>query len=244
MPKIELHDVTAIYMESGKEKVVALNELNANIVSEAFNVVVGYSGCGKSTLMKCIAGIEPYDGDIIVDGQDIYGIPAEKRNFAFVSQGFSLYPHMTVFDNIALPLKVMGCKREEATNRVKKVAQALNLSACLTRKPKHISIGQQQRVAIARAIVKEPKVCLMDEPFSNLDSPTRTEIGRNLKALFKSIGCTAVYVTHDFREAMSLGDWLIVMDDGKVTVSGIPAQVYNHDNPVVQELKREEIFRW
>ena len=142
VPKIELHEVTAIYMDPGKDNVVALDELNGEFDSEAFNVVVGYSGCGKSTLMKCIAGIEPYDGDILADGEDLYGIPTEKRNFAFVSQEFSLYPHMTVFDNIALPLKVMGCKREEATARVKKAAQALNLTACLTRKPKHISIGQ------------------------------------------------------------------------------------------------------
>ena len=244
VPKIELHEVTAIYMDPGKDNVVALDELNGEFDSEAFNVVVGYSGCGKSTLMKCIAGIEPYDGDILADGEDLYGIPTEKRNFAFVSQEFSLYPHMTVFDNIALPLKVMGCKREEATARVKKAAQALNLTACLTRKPKHISIGQQQRVAIARAIVKEPKVCLLDEPFSNLDAPARTEIGKELKSLLKSIGCTVVYVTHDFRAAMSLGDKIIVMEDGKVAISGTPAQVYDSGDPVVQTLKSEGTFHW
>lgn len=244
MPKIELREVTAIYTNPNKENVVALDELSADMDSETFNVVVGYSGCGKSTLMKCIAGIEPYYGDIFADGEDLYGIPTEKRNYAYVSQEFSLYPNMTIFDNIALPLKAMGCKREEATARVKKVAQELNISVCLTRKPKHISIGQQQRAAIARAIVKEPKVCLLDEPFSNLDLPSRTEIGRKLKALLKSIGCTVVYVTHDFGEAMSLADKLIVMDDGKVVVSGTPTQVYDSGDPVVQTLKSEGIFHW
>ena len=244
MPKIELRDKTAIYMETEKKSVMALDNLSADIDSEAFNVLVGYSGCGKSTLIKCILGIEPYDGDILADGEDLYGIPTEKRNFAYVSQEFSLYPGMTVFDNIATPLKVMGCKREEVTARVKNVAQALNISACLTRKPKHISIGQQQRVAIARAIVKEPKVCLLDEPFSNLDAPTRAKAGRELKTLFKSIGCTVVYVTHDFSEAMALADKLIVMDAGKVTVSGTPLEVFDSGDAVVQTLKSEGMSVW
>lgn len=237
MPKITISDLTARYKVKGSDEVTALNELCAEFLSGAFNVIIGYSGGGKTTLLKCIAGLIEYEGEIFFDGVDMCGVAPEKRNISYVSQEYVLYPHLTVFDNIAFPLKNMGAAKKEITERVKAIAEILELTHCLTRKPKHLSGGQQQRVALARALVKNPEICLFDEPLSNTDPQQRFRERRFIKDAVKRYGCTAIYVTHDIAEATALADSLSVVSDGKCVLQGEPTQVYNSGNEIVESLK-------
>lgn len=235
MSEIEVKNVSVIF-KNKKRRVVALDEFSANF-KEGINVIVGYSGCGKTTLLRCIAGLENYDGEILLDGEDLDEIAIQDRNFSFVQQNFALYPRYTVFENIAFPLKVLKASRQEITERVQEVAQLLDLTVCLNRKPQNISGGQQQRVALARALVKRPSVCLLDEPFSNTDEAARSHTVRWLKDVFAQMGCMGIYVTHDFREAIALADTLYVINGGKLELFGTPSEVYESDNAVVTALK-------
>ena len=235
MSVIELKDVSVIY-ENKKKAVSALDKFSVTF-GEGINVVVGYSGCGKTTLLKAICGQVEYEGQISMDGIDIECMSTQDRNLAYVSQEYVLYPQYTVFDNIAFPLKQLGAERNEIVRRVKEIASLTGLTACLTRNPKHISGGQQQRVAIARALVKQPAVCLLDEPFSNVDEQTSVNMRVWLKSLFRAIGCTVIYVTHDLKEAFSMADNLYVMDNGKLVLSGTSKAVYESGNSVVEALK-------
>lgn len=189
-------------------------------------MIMGASGCGKTTLLKAIAGILHCDGTILVNQDDITRVPTEKRNMAFVSQEYILYQQMTIFDNIAFPLKVMGATKQEIRARVSDIAERLEITHCLSRRPKHLSGGQQQRVAIARALVRNPEICLFDEPFSNLDIAMREKARVLIRKLMKESGCTALYVTHDLNEGMLLADRMYVIDKGIVHLSGTPMEVY------------------
>lgn len=235
MVELEVKSVTVVF-KSKKREVVALDELSTTF-KDGMNVIVGYSGCGKTTLLRCILGLTDYDGKILLDGEDLYGIKIKDRNFSFVSQSYVLYPQLTVFENIAFPLKLLHTDRQEIMERVREVSELLDLTACWNRKPKHISGGQQQRVAIARALIKRPLVCLMDEPFSNSDEVMRGQTVRWLKSAFEKMGCMCIYVTHDFREALLLADTLYVIDDGKLVVCGTSDEVFQSDNEVVKSLK-------
>ena len=237
MPKIAVSDLTVKFNNKRTGSVVALNGLNAEFLSEAFNVVVGYSGCGKTTLLKCIAGLIEHEGKIFFDDTDVTDVKPSDRGVSYVSQEYMLYPHMTVFDNIAFPLKMTGTPKKEISERVKNIAAALDLTYCLTRMPRHISGGQQQRTAIARALIKRPSVCLLDEPLSNADPQLRYKERRLIKDTVKQYGCTVIYVTHDISEAMALADRLIVLSDGKCEIVGEPTDVYNSDNAMVRSLK-------
>ena len=237
MPKITISDLTARYKVKGSDEVLALDKVCAEFLSDSFNVIVGYSGGGKTTLLKCIAGVIDYDGEVLFDGVDVGGLAPSKRNISYVSQEYVLYPHLTVFDNIAFPLKNMGASKKEITERVKSIAEILELTHCLTRRPKHLSGGQQQRVALARALVKNPEICLFDEPLSNTDPQLRYRERRFIKDAIKRYGCTAIYVTHDFPEAMALADSLTVISDGKCVLQGEPMQVYDSGNEIVESLK-------
>ena len=237
MPKITISDLTVKFNNKRTGSVVALNGLNAEFLSDAFNVVVGYSGCGKTTLLKCIAGLSEHEGSIYFDDTDVSDIKPSDRGVSYVSQEYMLYPHMTVFDNIAFPLKMTGAPKKEISERVKKIAEALDLTYCLTRMPRHISGGQQQRTAIARALIKRPSVCLLDEPLSNTDPQLRYRERRLIKDTVRQYGCTIIYVTHDIAEAMALADKLVVIADGKCEIEGEPSAVYNSDNGVVASLK-------
>lgn len=238
MPQIEIKDLVCIYpVKNSREKsVTALDHVSMKINDGQFTVIVGYSGCGKTTLLRCIAGLQDYQGDIIFDSSDASGIDIRRRNLAFVSQQFTLYPRLTVFDNIALPLLSARTEKHEIVDRVYAIARDLELLPCLTRKPKQISGGQQQRVALARALIKNPKVCLLDEPLSNVDPQMRIEQRHYIKRVLQKAGCTVVYVTHDIREGMAMADQLVVMADGKISISGTPLDVYESGNPVIQSL--------
>lgn len=235
MSVIELKDVIVVH-ENKKNNVTALNKFSA-VFKEGINVIVGSSGCGKTTLLRTVAGLTYCDdGYVLLDGYDITDMPIRDRNFSYVSQEYVLYPQYTVFDNIAFPLRQMGASRDEIVRRVKEVAEFTGISACLTRKPRHISGGQQQRVAIARALVKQPTVCLLDEPFSNSDEQTRARTAEWLKITLHKVGCTAIYVTHDTQEALALADELFVMNDGQLEICGTPKEVFESSNPVVRSL--------
>lgn len=240
MSELVLKDVS-VYYETKKRTITALNGFNATF-KDGINVVIGCSGCGKTTLLRTLAGLTFCDeGQVLLDGEDITDMPIKDRNLAYVSQEYVLYPQYTVFDNIAFPLRQMGASREEIVRRVKEVAELTDLTACLLRKPRHISGGQQQRAALARALVKQPKFCLLDEPFSNVDEQTRIRTVAWIKNTFHAVGCTAIYVTHDLKEAFALADTLYVMDEGRLEFCGAPNEVLESTNPVVKALVGEGV---
>ena len=230
MSEIRIKNLSVTY-ENKEKRVTVLKDLNATFSTGDFHVIMGTSGCGKTTLLKAIAGTIRSEGLILVNQDDITRVPTEKRNIALVSQEYMLYPQMTIFDNIAFPLKVMGATKQEIRARVSRIAEELEITHCLSRRPKHLSGGQQQRVAIARALVRNPEICLFDEPFSNLDIAMREKSRLLIRKLMKVFGCTALYVTHDLKEGMLLADQMYVIEEGKVQISGTPMEVY-------QELQR------
>lgn len=209
------------------EGVVVLQHISAQIKEGEFVVLLGPSGCGKTTLLRLIAGLEsPTLGEIRFDGKVVNELPPEDRDVAMVFQNYSLYPHLTVFDNIAFPLRTAHIPREELEAIVYDMAEMLEMEEYLSRLPSELSGGQLQRVSIARALVRKPKVFLMDEPFSNLDAPLRAELRRQVKRIHQSLGTTFIYVTHDHNEALSLGQRILVMRDGMVVQDGTPAEIY------------------
>jgi multiple sugar transport system ATP-binding protein len=193
-----------------------------------FVVFVGPSGCGKSTLLRLIAGLEqPTTGTIAIDGADVTSVPASDRGLAMVFQSYALYPHMSVYQNMAFGLENMGLPRAEIEKRVNRAAAMLRLTEYLKRKPKELSGGQRQRVAIGRAVVRDPKIFLFDEPLSNLDAELRVATRKELAALHNEIGGTMIYVTHDQVEAMTLADRIVVLRAGRVEQIGTPLDLYN-----------------
>lgn len=238
MPVITATNLTVQY-KNAKQTVAALNQLDVTFEPNAFNVIVGCSGCGKTTLLRALAGQLAYEGQILFDDTDVKRVDVQKRNMAFVSQQFVLYSNKTIFDNIAFPLKIKGVSKNEIITTVRDVADKLDLTACLTRKPRYLSGGQQQRVALAKALVKKPSICLLDEPFSNVDAKQRINSRILVKKALSQYDCTVIYVTHDFREAMALADKLFVMDDGKIVICGKPLDVFNSDNELVNSFKEQ-----
>jgi multiple sugar transport system ATP-binding protein len=209
--------------------VVAVQEFNLDIADKEFIVLVGPSGCGKSTTLRMVAGLEEIsEGDLYIDGQRMNDVEPKNRDIAMVFQSYALYPHMTVYDNMAFPLKLRKMSKEEIERRVKEAAEILDITQYLDRKPKALSGGQRQRVAIGRAIVREPKVLLMDEPLSNLDAKLRNQMRAEIIKLRQKINTTFMYVTHDQTEAMTLGDRIVIMKDGFIQQIGTPQEVFHH----------------
>ena len=211
------------------EGVIAVQEFNLEIADKEFIVLVGPSGCGKSTTLRMVAGLEDISGGELYIGDKLVNDVAPKdRDIAMVFQNYALYPHMTVYDNIAFALKLRKTPKDEIDRKVKEAAEILDITQYLGRKPKALSGGQRQRVAIGRAIVREPKVLLMDEPLSNLDAKLRNQMRAEIIKLRQRINTTFIYVTHDQTEAMTLGDRIVIMKDGEVQQIGTPQQVFNH----------------
>ena len=212
-----------------KEGVVAVQEFSLDIADKEFIVLVGPSGCGKSTTLRMIAGLEEISsGELYIDGDYMNDVAPKDRDIAMVFQSYALYPHMTVYDNMAYSLKIKHVKKAEIDRRVREAAEILDITQYLKRKPRALSGGQRQRVAIGRAIVRDPKVLLMDEPLSNLDAKLRNQMRAELIKMRKRINTTFVYVTHDQTEAMTLGDRIVVMKDGFIQQIGTPQEVYDH----------------
>ena len=208
---------------------IGVDDQSLDIHDQEFLVLLGPSGCGKTTTMRMIAGLEdPTDGEIWIDGRKVNDDLPKDRDVAMVFQNYGLYPHMTIFDNIAYPLKVRGTPKADIKPRVEKAAEQVELTEFLHRKPKALSGGQRQRVALARAIVRTPKVFLMDEPLSNLDAKLRVTMRAELKHLSRALQITTVYVTHDQIEAMTLADRVAVMRNGVIQQLGTPDDIYNN----------------
>jgi sn-glycerol 3-phosphate transport system ATP-binding protein len=214
-----------IYKSFGKNEVI--HGISCDIRDGEFIVILGPSGCGKSTLLRMLAGLEVITkGEIAIDSKVVNHLEPADRDIAMVFQNYALYPHMTVFKNMAYGLKIRRMPKEEIKQRVQKAAKILELTEFLDRKPRQLSGGQRQRVAMGRCIVREPKVFLFDEPLSNLDAKLRVQMRLEIRKLHEDLKITSIYVTHDQVEAMTLGDRLIVMDDGYAAQIGSPLEVY------------------
>ena len=209
--------------------VVAVQQFNIDIADKEFIVLVGPSGCGKSTTLRMIAGLEEIsEGEVIIDGRVVNDVPPKDRDIAMVFQNYALYPHMTVYENMAFSLKLKKVDKKTIDEKVREAAEILDITQYLDRKPKALSGGQRQRVAIGRAIVREPKVFLMDEPLSYLDAKLRNQMRAEIIKLRQRINTTFIYVTHDQTEAMTLGDRIVIMRDGFIQQIGTPQEVFNH----------------
>lgn len=225
MAKVILDNLTKIY----DHKVRAVDRVSLEIKNGEFLVLVGPSGCGKTTILRMIAGLEEItEGKVYIEKDVVNDVAPKDRNVAMVFQNYALYPHMTVYDNIAFGLKMAKMDKDLIKRKVAQTAEMLDMGKYLDRKPKALSGGQRQRVALARAIVKSPKVFLFDEPLSNLDAQLRTQTRAELKRLQQKLNTTAIYVTHDRTEAMTLGDRIAVMRDGALQQVGEPLAIY-HD---------------
>jgi multiple sugar transport system ATP-binding protein len=209
-------------------EVHAVKDVNLQIRDKEFIVFVGPSGCGKTTTLRMVAGLEAItSGDILIDNRIVNDLPPMDRDIAMVFQNYALYPHMSVYDNMAFGLKMRKFGKVEIGKRVQRASEILDITPLLDRKPRQLSGGQRQRVALGRAIVRDPKVFLFDEPLSNLDAKLRVQMRVELKKLHERLGTTAIYVTHDQVEAMTLGDRVVVMKDGWVQQVGEPLELYN-----------------
>ncbi len=222
MPTIKLQDLSKFYIDKkDKSATAVLYKASGEIPDGCFCVIMGPSGCGKTTLLKCISGVLPIDeGSLFFDGRDVTALAPGERNISYMSQEYALYPHMTVFDNIAYPLKLAGADADEIRRRVGEILADLGIQALATRKPKQLSGGQQQRVALARALVKRPQVLLLDEPLSNLDEALKKELMPLFSGLHQKLGITFLYVTHSVFEAWKLGEYLMVMENGEILEAG------------------------
>ena len=222
MSEIKLENLKKSF---GKTEVI--HDLSIDVKDGELIVIVGPSGCGKSTLLRMVAGLEDANqGNILIDGKKVNELEPMERNIAMVFQNYALYPHMTVFENMAYGLKIAKIPKEEINSRVQKAADILELGQLLERKPNQLSGGQRQRVAMGRAIVRKPDVFLFDEPLSNLDAKLRVQMRLEIKKLQRKLNVTSLYVTHDQVEAMTLADKMIVMNEGNVEHIGTPLDVY------------------
>ena len=252
MATLSLRNVKKIYPHSGDQKpkkakkgevveekkvnlqitekgVVAVQEFNLEIADKEFIVLVGPSGCGKSTTLRMIAGLEEIsEGELYIGDRLVNDVEPKDRDISMVFQSYALYPHMTVYENMAFPLKLKKMPKDEIDQKVREAAEILDITQYLPRKPKALSGGQRQRVAIGRAIVRNPQVLLMDEPLSNLDAKLRNQMRAEIIKLRQRIDTTFIYVTHDQTEAMTLGDRIVIMRDGFIQQIGTPQEVFDH----------------
>ncbi len=227
MASIQFNNVVKRY-GTGKSALQVLHGVNADIADHEFIVIVGPSGCGKSTLLRMVAGLEDISGgDISIGGRVVNRLEPSERDIAMVFQNYALYPHMSVYDNMAYGLKIAKVPKDEIKTRVDKAAKILELGHLLARKPRELSGGQRQRVAMGRAIVRQPQVFLFDEPLSNLDAKLRVQTRLEIQKLHRELGITSLFVTHDQVEAMTLAQRMMVMNAGRMEQFGTPEEVYN-----------------
>ena len=225
MATVSLKGIKKIY----DNKVTAVHDFNLEITDKEFIVLVGPSGCGKSTTLRMVAGLEDIsEGDLLINGKRMNDVEPKDRDIAMVFQNYALYPHMTVYENMAFALKLRKVPKDEIDKKVREAAEILDITQYLERKPKALSGGQRQRVALGRAIVREPKVFLMDEPLSNLDAKLRVQMRTEITKLHKRLQTTFIYVTHDQTEAMTMGTRIVVMKDGFIQQVDTPQNLYDY----------------
>jgi len=228
MTRVELQSLRKEFRTPGGIE-VAVDDITLDIEDGEFVTFVGPSGCGKTTTLRCIAGLEtPTSGQIRFDGEDISHVQAPKRNIGMMFQNIALYPHMTVRDNIAYPLKVRGVSKESRFEQSKEGAELMQVGDLLEKYPGELSGGQRQRTALARTVVQEPRLFLMDEPLSDLDAKLKVEVRKEMQKLHKRLGITTIYVTHDQEEALTMSDKVVVMNDGHVEQMDTPDGLYTH----------------
>jgi multiple sugar transport system ATP-binding protein len=228
MAKVVIENLVKVFPDKNGAEIRAVNGINLAIEDREFMVLVGPSGCGKTTTLRMIAGLEEATGgSISIDGRVVNHVPPKDRDIAMVFQNYALYPHMSVFDNMAFGLKLRKLPKPEIQSRVRAAAVMLGLETCLDRKPKALSGGQRQRVALGRAIVRQPKVFLFDEPLSNLDAKMRVSTRAEISKLHARLGATMIYVTHDQAEAMTMGDRICVIRDGNILQVDDPLTLYH-----------------
>jgi len=231
MAEVRLEHISKLYDGDKKNAIKkrAVNDISFDVHDKEFMVIVGPSGCGKSTLLRMIAGLEEIsEGSLLIDGERMNDVAPKDRDIAMVFQNYALYPHMTVYDNIAFGLRLKHFNKKEINKRVMQTAELLEITDELQRKPKALSGGQRQRVAIGRAIIRRPKVFLFDEPLSNLDAKLRSQMRIELQRLHREINATMIYVTHDQVEAMTLGNRIAVLNKGQLMQIDTPMNLYNH----------------
>ena len=238
MAEIVVKNLSVTYKGRKKrESVCALNGLNVKFENKKINVVLGYNGCGKTTLLKAIAGITEYTGDIYFDGVNAYKMSAKERGVSFVTENYILNPALTVFDNIALSIKVYKLGYEETLKKIYDLTERLNIAHTLNCKPRQLSMGQQQRVAIAKALIKKPKICLFDEALTALDQKLSNELRLFIKEELKKCDATSVYVTHNLNEATAFGDRIFILGGSGVVLEGAPEEIIKSDNELIRDLK-------
>ena len=230
MPTIKTEHLNKYYVDKkSSTAVAALYDVNVTLPGGRFSVIMGASGSGKTTLLKTLIGLYPADeGKIYFDDKDVTDLAVQKRNVSLISQEYALYPHLTVFDNVAYPLKIAKVPVEEMRSRVDKMLISLGISLLSSRKIRRLSGGQAQRVALARALVKDPDAVFLDEPLSNLDPPARVSIADEIKRIAKETGITFIYVTHNRDEARRLADYVVIMDNGTVNWAGEANDYFNN----------------
>ena len=225
MIALEFQDFSCYY-KNKKEYVTALDRISLSVKQGELLVVLGQSGSGKTTLLKCVLGLCDYiSGALFIDGVATDDFRLKDSNIGYICQELNLYPHMTVYDNIAFPLRMIHTPQSEVDRRVKEIAVLLEVDWLLTRKPRQLSGGQLQRIAIARALVKNPVTVLFDEPFSNIDPTLRTELRQLVKKIHQAFGCTILFVTHDLTDALSLADRVVILESGKIEAIGTPQEL-------------------
>ncbi len=233
--QVSIRDLTKIFKERRRET-VAVDHFSLEVKSGQLVTLLGSSGCGKTTILRMIAGFEsPSSGSIFISGKEMNGLPPNKRPVAMVFQSYALFPHMSVFENVAFGLRVRNVPRKELRERVEKILQKVGLNGKEKRGPNQLSGGEQQRVALARALVVNPEVLLCDEPFSNIDQSLRIKMREEIKRLQKELGLTILFVTHDQEEAFYLSDKIVLIDSGKIIQEGTPKEFY--ENPKTEFVK-------
>lgn len=225
MSTIEFQDFSCFYKYK-KEYITALDHIDLSVENGELLVILGQSGSGKTTLLKCILGLCDYiSGQLYIDGTSIDDFRLQNSNIGYIRQELNLYPHLTVYENIAFPLRMIHTPQAEVDRRVKELAALLEIDWLLTRKPKQLSGGQLQRVAIARALIKNPVTVLFDEPFSAIDPTLRTELRQLVKKIHQTFGCTILFVTHDLTDALNLAQRVVILEEGKIEAVGTPREL-------------------
>lgn len=236
MPEIKIENLNFSYGKKKKDFHLILNDINTVFLDNKINVILGPSGCGKTTLLKAILGLITFKGNVYFDGININALSIKERNVSYANQNITLFQHLSAFENIAFPLKVLHASSEEIRERVEEVAKMLHIEQCLSRRPNELSLGQCQRVLIAKALIKRPLVAVFDEPFSNLDEQVANEIILELKPLFQKFNTTVIFVSHDAKQAYKLADKMYVMNEGRIIDEGTPKEMLNTKVELTREL--------
>lgn len=244
MANIVIKNLSFSYESKDKaDNIEVFKDLNVTFLDHKFNVLLGESGCGKSALLNIISGIQnQYDGELFFNDVDARTLSIRRRSISYLPQKYVVYDNMTVFDNIAFPLRFVDIAPEEVLVRVRNIAKRLGISHCLTRKPKELSLGQQQRMMIARVLVKDPEVILLDEPLTSLDPTLKEELFQFIKESKEELNANVIYVTHDYMEAIRLGEMLYVLKDSQIVASGTPKELRDSKDPYLVALKSASVM--